>query len=282
MVFSIKAAGSRAPISFQVSCGRCVGCRAEYARQWAIRVVHESQMHESNCFVTLTYDDSHLPVNGSVDVRCFQLFAKRLRKRVGAFRYFACGEYGGLNFRPHYHACLFGVDWPDKVLLRSTGRGDRLYTSPLLASVWGQGLVSSGELSYESAAYVARYVMKKATGPLASKRYSRVDELGEVFQVKPEFCVMSRGGRGGKGGIGSSWFDKFRSDVYPHDEVVYRGRRFRPPRFYDKKLSDAELEVFKAKRRDAAVKYREDQTDARLRVREEVAIAAVNAAKREL
>lgn len=224
-------------------------------------------MHKGNCFLTLTYDNEHLPEDWSVDVKAWQDFAKRLRKRIGPFRYFHCGEYGDANLRPHYHACIFGADFASS-RYRWSGSGDRqLYRSPVLDDAWGQGHAVFGSLTYQSAAYVARYVMKKRTGPQASEFYKRVNpDTGEEHQVKPEYVTMSR-----RPGIGSTWFDRYVDDVYPHDNVVHEGKKFRPPRYYDAKLPESTLDALKAKRRDAAHKYKEDLTPERLRVREQVA-----------
>lgn len=288
VTFSDK--GSSA-VSLELPCGQCIGCRAERARQWSIRCVHEAQMHDRNCFITLTYAGEKLPSDGSLHVKDWQRFAKRLRKKVGRFRYFMCGEYGDVNLRPHFHACMFGVDWDDKVLIQSNKRGDRLYTSELLEETWGNGLVSSGNLTIESAAYVARYVMKKAVNPKRYgdfSKYSRFNsDTGEVWNVRPEFCVMSR-----RPGIGKSWFDKYAGDVYPADEVVYDGRRFRPPRFYDgllEKCSDSfpkshlsSLEVLKDARRRKVALRKEDLSAERLEVRERVAVARLSQLDRDL
>lgn len=264
--------------SFPLACGQCIGCRAERSRQWAVRCMHEAQMHERNSFITLTYDREHLPRNVSVDVREWQLFAKGLRNVGLRFRYFACGEYGEESNRPHYHACLFGEDFgSDRRPVDVNERGETLFTSKLLEEVWGKGMVRVGALSYESAAYVARYVMKKATDGLKgaeyrAKRYTRFDsDTGETWEVAPEFVVMSRGARKGEKGIGGSWFDKFMSDVYPADEVILGGRRFRPPRYYDSKLEEEYLAKLKAKRVETAVKHEEENAPARLLVREEFA-----------
>lgn len=253
------------PVS--VSCGQCHGCRVERARQWALRCVHEAKFHDQNCFITLTYSPECLPANLSVDVRHWQLFAKRLRKKKGPFRFLHCGEYGEENKRPHYHALLFGIDFKkDQVELE--GRKYPTFTSDELVSVWKNGFCSIGDLTYQSAQYVARYVMKKATGPLAEKEYERVHPLtGECWQVKPPYITMSR-----RPGIGSKWIDKFKSDVFPDDFVVHDGRKFRPPTFYDKRLSEEELLSVKRKRRDAANKHKWNNSSDRLRVRERVAI----------
>lgn len=214
-------------------------------------------MHPSNSFITLTYNKEHLPKDASLHVEHWQAFAKRLRKQTGPFRYFHCGEYGDQNHRPHYHACLFGIDFAsDRVLLRQTQHSD-LYTSPLLQQAWGQGYVTVGNLTYESAAYVARYCMKKLTAP-------NIDYQGRT----PEYVTMSR-----RPGIGSTWFDQFHNDVYPADEIIHNGRTFRPPRFYDEKLSEEMLQQIKNNRADKAARSAIDLTPDRLRTREQVQLA---------
>jgi len=96
-----------------VPCGQCIGCRLEKSRQWAIRCVHESKCHDDNIFVTLTYNNENLPKDGSLCLADLQKFMKRLRKKYGAgIRYFACGEYGEKLKRPHYHVCIFGLNFP--------------------------------------------------------------------------------------------------------------------------------------------------------------------------
>jgi len=238
---------------FELACGQCRGCRLERSRQWALRCVHESMMHTRNCFVTLTYDVDHLPANGSLDVSHFQKFAKRLRKEQ-SFRYFHCGEYGDETARPHYHALLFGADFSDDQVLVSKKRGNALYTSPRLSRLWTHGYVTVGELTWQSAAYCARYIMKKRGGPQAAAHYRG---------RKPEYTTMSR-----RPGIGASWIQKYHSDVYPHDEVVHDGQKFRPPRFYDMTLDEDVLVEYKEKRRLAALAHSKDLTPERLRVRE--------------
>lgn len=200
-------------------CGQCIGCRLERSRQWAVRCVHEASLYDKNCFLTLTYDKDHLPPGNSLVLSDFQLFMKRLRKKFGpGIRYYHCGEYGETFARPHYHALLFNFDFDDKLFL-SEKNGNRVYTSPSLSYLWPQGFSVIGQVSFESAAYVARYVMKKVTGEKADMYYGG---------VKPEYTTMSR-----RPGIGAGWLKKYVSDVYPRDGVVVNGRVLRPPRFYD-------------------------------------------------
>lgn len=135
-----------------------------------MRCVHEAQLHEENSFLTLTYDDEHLPENGSLHKPDLQKFFKRLRFHTGKeIRYYACGEYGEKTLRAHYHVCLFGHNFSnDRQPFRRIGE-HILYTSKTLTDIWGLGNTSIGDLTFESAAYTARYVMKKQTGGLAKK-----------------------------------------------------------------------------------------------------------------
>lgn len=149
-----------------VPCGKCIGCRLDYSRGWAIRCMHEASLYENNCFVTLTYDDEHLPKDGNLHIEDFQKFVKRLRKEAfhDGIRYFHAGEYGGDLGRPHFHAILFNCDFADKVHA-SSRRGNRLYASEALSALWPFGFHSIGDVTLASASYVARYCMKKAEQP---------------------------------------------------------------------------------------------------------------------
>lgn len=212
-----------------------MGCRMERAREWSMRLLHESKLHDVNSFVTLTYDNAHLPVGGSLDLRDFQLFAKRLRAEVGPFRYFHAGEYGEQTFRPHYHAILFGVGFSGEPVQGRPG----LFVSATLTEVWGKGHASYGEVTPASCSYVARYCLKKA-GNDDRKSYRRLDALtGEEWFVAPEYTTMSR-----RPGIGRGWYRRFRSDVFPSDSIPVDGRLERPPRYYDRLLEQEQPEVF--------------------------------------
>lgn len=208
--------------------------------------------------VTLTYDDVHLPCYGTLDREAFPLFARRLRKR-GAFRYLMCGEYGGLNGRPHYHAALFGVDFPDKVVSGERG-GYPVWRSRLLERLWPVGLSEIGSLTYESAQYIARYVLKKRKN--AAVEYERVAmDTGEVFEVEPEFATMSR-----RPGLGKGWIEKWKADVFPRDGVWVNGLLMPPPRYYDDQASPDMLAV--VKRRRALGRDLSEGSTGRLQVRE--------------
>lgn len=274
-------AGGRADQRLTLPCGQCIGCRLEKSRQWATRIMHEAQMHQANSFVTLTYDNANLPVDYSIHLRHWQLFAKRLRKRqlseiprnlrksVKTFRYYMCGEYGDITGRPHYHACLFGVDFShDRLFLKMSGE-HRLYTSKCLSTAWQKGSCIIGDLTFESAAYVARYVLKKRTGPSATSHYQWTNQdTGEVFNRRPEFSTMSR-----NKGLGRSWYDAHQADLRISDSCVIRGREVRPPAYYDSIFKESEPEAFaamKAKRISSAEEHSQDQTPGRLAVREAV------------
>lgn len=215
----------------KLRCGKCIGCRLSKSEDWAIRCMHESKMHASSCFITLTYDDDHLPQNGSLHYPDFQKFAKRARKKKGPFRFFVAGEYGDLNGRPHYHACLFGVSF-DRSHVVHTGPypGADVYESPELSALWPFGYSSVGDFSYQSAAYVARYCVKKVSGELATEHYTRMDQYGQIVEIVPEFGHMSL-----RPGLGSTFHDKYKDEMLRRDAVVVSGRERKVPRYYDTK-----------------------------------------------
>lgn len=267
----------------QVPCGQCVGCRLERSRQWAVRLTHEAQFHLHRWFWTLTYDDEHLPANGSLRPRDWVLFMKRLREARSdtRVRYFQCGEYGETTWRPHHHAIVFGVDWADRERYSQNARGDVLYRSQELDDLWSHGQVWIGGFSFASAAYVARYVMKKVTGDAAADHYRRVDpETGEVYSLVPPYVTMSR-----RPGIGTRFMERYSSDLFPADAVVVNGVESLPPRFYVKQLEKSDpVAVKKLKRQRImnAGKHRADNTSERLRVRQEVKEAQISTLTRKL
>lgn len=277
-----KEADGYVDMEVKVPCGKCIGCRLERSRQWAIRCVHEASLYEHNCFITLTFDDENLDPQKSLRKRDFQLFMKRLRKKYGeGIRYYHCGEYGSINQRPHHHACLFNHDFPDKKLWK-VNNGVKIYRSAELEKLWPYGFSTVGEVTFESAAYVARYVMKKINGEKAFLHYAIVDEeTGEYFgQRQPEYTTMSR-----RPGIGRAWFEKYKDDVYPHDYVVIRkGIKCRPPAYYDKiyDLTDPEsFSIIKA-RRVYKARNNKDNTPQRLKVKELVRLSKVARLIRDL
>ena len=226
-------------------------------------------MHESSSFLTLTYDKDHLPKDGSVNVRHWQLFAKKLRKEKGPFRFLHCGEYGAENQRPHYHALIFGHDFSDDRTVHQQQGGHPLWVSGELSKLWSNGFSTIGSLSFNSAAYVAGYCVKKTTGTKQDESLERVNfATGEVTKVKPEYATMSR-----RPGLGYSWYQKFKDDVYPEDVVIQKGQVFRPPKYYDTLLEKEDPELWEKiqSRRQAFVKSDPDsQSSRRLQAKEDV------------
>lgn len=247
-----------------------------------MRCVHEASLYDNNCFITLTYDDDNLPPTGSLIKKHYQDFMKRLRhKYTGkSIRYYHCGEYGELSDRPHYHACLFNHDFEDKIHY-STRDDVPLYTSPELNQLWPAGFNTIGAVTFESAAYVARYIMKKVTGEKAEDHYQSLDtDTGEITSILPEYTTMSR-----RPGIGADWYNQWKSDTYPSDSVIMNGKAMRPPRFYDtmyELTNPEELAVLKQLRKRKALEHSEDQTTNRLRTREKVKTAQTQSLKGKL
>lgn len=280
IVFSpAEAEPSLVPFPFQLPCGQCVGCRLERSRQWAIRCVLESKLYADNCVVTLTYRDDELPVGGSLNLRDIQGYMKRLRQRLvrsgrdlikNPVRFFQCGEYGEDNLRPHHHAVLFNYDYEDKKLWKTSG-GVRLFRSDQLDKDWGKGFALIGDVTMESAAYVARYVMKKVNGVQAVTHYRG---------LKPEYVTMSR-----RPGIGSGWLSKFSGEVAVSDMVESGGMKMRPPRFFDsflEKFTPFLFQDIKSARLEKAVAAAADNTYERLMAKEECTLAALKLRTRRM
>lgn len=227
-------------------CGKCPSCLKSYSFDWSNRLMAESLYHDQKCFLTLTYDNEHLPkakkvVSDIGEVKMFyplvkkdlQDFFKRLRKALPGvkIRYFACGEHGeSIKYfdwlgRPHYHVILFGYDFPDKKVISWNALGQALFTSKQLADIWANGNVSIGEVTAESCGYVARYSLKKRCS----------DENTD------EFVVMSR-----KPGIGRQLYEDKKRSIYLSDKVY--STKFgssKPPRYYDSLAeNDSDMDVF--------------------------------------
>lgn len=273
--------------NIKVSCNQCKGCRKEYARQWAMRILHEQSLWANNIFITLTYDDKHLPENKTLVKKDFQDFMKRLRKhkkcnKTNKIRFYHCGEYGEKFERPHYHAILFNCNFSDR--LKINGHKG-LTTSKTLTKIWGKGFTSIGDVTFDSASYVAGYVQKKITGKMKDyidpstklRHYERLRPDGEIITLQPEYSTMSR-----RPGIAGLWFAKHKNDVYPSDNIHINGREMRPPKYYDKLFIESAPEnkkyfeeIIKPKRLDAM------ELTAHLRTPEALAQARLNLEARE-
>lgn len=232
----------------EIPCGHCLGCRLDHSRDWANRCLLEMQDHESNMFITLTYDDIHVPLSSCMDTdtgelidtltlrkRDFQLFMKRLRKKYAVnhdnkLRFFMCGEYGDKTFRPHYHAIVFGLELPDMKPYKRQG-DFWYYTSEWLQDLWPYGYVVAAPASWETAAYTARYVVKKA--------YGMESDVYESLGIEKEFTLMSR-----MPGIGLKWleekkgYDNFLEDVYIYQGTPDGSKKFLPPKYFKRKFDD--------------------------------------------
>lgn len=272
----------------------------------------EAHQYQDNCFITLTYAEENLPADRSLSVKTFQDFMKRLRKKFpkDTIRYYHCGEYGEVTGRPHYHAVLFGFNFPDLEVWKVTESGHTLYNSAILNKVWKHGHANVGSVTFDSCAYVARYVMKKITGQYEKavhewfnglsfkevcKKYKMqsdklaevlnhrtfvLDKTGELILRTPEYTTMSR-----RPGIGKAWFDEFKDDVYPHDYVVVNGVKCKPPKYFDglfEVLSPEEYRKVKARRRDDSEESRLENDSYRLPVKEAVKIAQTKNLQRRL
>jgi hypothetical protein len=265
------------------------------SKEWALRCVHESSLHKENCFITLTYGPEYLPPDGGLRKKHVQDFFKRLRKSIHPrkVKYYYCGEYGDKNNRPHYHILLFGYNFSDWLLLpQKSPSGHDLYTSPTLQKLWGKGFVQIGDVTFESAAYVARYIMKKVTGRAAGqidektglKPYERFNSFtGEIHEVLPEYTDMSRGGRNGRG-IGAEWINRYAGDCYPKDFITHNGSKHKPPRYYDEHLKKEDPDMYDQLKAWRAKQGYEspDNTPERLRTRKHVKQANIKKYKRSL
>lgn len=247
----------------KVPCGRCIGCQLDYSKQWADRCLLELEDCKDACFVTLTYDNDHIPtvVGRSSDSggsfvhltlcrRDVQLFLKRLRKMLSpcTIRFFGCGEYGSRTFRPHYHLILFGWYPPDAVPYGMSQTNNPMFTSKILDRAWSfpsrrnllgeydspnktstsGGLVMVQRVNYATCAYTARYVTKKINSP----RSSWYKDMG----IEPPFSMMSR-----KPGIGRRYFDEH-PELWDYDSIHVAtedgGKSIYAPRYFKKLLAD--------------------------------------------
>ena len=287
IVFSAKGRHGDVSQFVDIPCGQCIGCRLERARQWACRCVHELKCHDHGVFVTLTFNDDALRKRGhtSVDIRDVQLFLKRVRKRYGSgIKFMASGEYGDDNGRPHYHVILFGVHFDDQKYWRTSNAGMKLYRSAKLEKIWcdpgtgvSYGYSSLGAVTFQSAAYVASYVLKKQVSPVVRNgAYSLTCadfdcQTGKISPRKSEFGCRSLG-------LGKEWFDRYHEEWFRDDCVVHEGREQAVPKYYEKQyalIDPVALEKLKKKRRERARVHKDNNTDRRLRVRERVRDARV-------
>ena len=254
------------PWKMLIPCGKCVGCRLDYASKWSMRCQLEASCWNDNYFITLTYDDEHLPVRkhkvvdketgevikdefvATLVPEHFTKFIKDLRRYYDYhfhhqnIRFFGCGEYGSKSWRPHYHIILFNCPILDLKEHTKNFRGDVLYTSELLSSIWKNGFVTVGECNYETCSYVARYTLKKQG--ISQLEY---DDRG----IEREFVRCSR-----MPAIGDTYFSKHVDEIKLTDNIIlpHNGSPlvFKPPRYFEKYLSDSEKEELHSNRMEMA------------------------------
>lgn len=163
-----------------IPCGKCAGCKCDYASQWSVRCLLEAQKWPKNIFLTLTYDNQHRNLKG-LEKRDFQLFMKKLRhEQKEPIKYFCAGEYGLKTRREHMHCILFNYEPKDLKFFKYNKLKQPLFTSKTLQKIWRKGFITIGQVTAESCAYVARYVQKKAY------------EIPVPKGKNPEFILTSR------------------------------------------------------------------------------------------
>ncbi len=279
---------ARTTKKLEVACGQCLGCRLDRTLMWAMRITHEGSMyidHFGNSFVTLTYrsksectaeqlkDGYYVPDDYSLVKSHFQLFIKRLRKHFKQkIRYFHCGEYGDETLRPHYHAILFNCDFDDQLVYESD-EGVTSYSSKTLDNLWQYGFTTVGELNFDTASYVAGYILKKVTGQQSMDAYLRNDEYGVAYWVLAPYVTMSL-----KPGIGGDFYEKYKDDFFPSDETPVPGKGIinKVPRYYQKMLeadNPAMLEEVKKLRKVFMEAHKADFTPQRLMDKYKVALS---------
>lgn len=239
----------------QVPCGQCIGCRIDKSREWANRMMMELPYADSACFITLTYNDEHLPTSDflydvdtgevgtsyTLEPKDVTLFLKRLRRYVEyhfqdnkPLRYYLCGEYGSQTYRPHYHIILFNFDFPDRKFFKRSKDGFVYYQSNVLNDLWSVrkkhgvlepiGYAMVADVTWETCAYCARYVTKKLTGKKA--------EFYEALNIVPEYSRMST-----KPGLGRQYYEDHKDDLIKTYEINLStprgGKKFRPPGYFD-------------------------------------------------
>jgi len=261
--------------AIRLPCGACIGCYMDRSHMWSLRCRHEASGWTHNAFLTLTYDDDHLPWHGSLDRLKPRRFIRYLRRAMSGvecapgsekrpIRYFGCGEYGSKRARAHYHILLFNVRFTD------TARyGRDTYTSQLVSALWPYGSHLIGTVNAASASYVAGYATKKVSAWQRAAKYDVMDpSTGEVVSRVPEFAMMSL-----KPPIGWYWYDKYKSELR-NGYIVVDGQQVSIPRLYADKLAvDAPAlhEEMQWHRHEKMASYDPaDRSEERLAVREQV------------
>lgn len=195
-----------------LDCGHCPSCLKKRRKEWSLRCLLESKVHEKNSFVTLTYDDEHYScLNLKADIDDFK---KCLWNRGIKYRYYGCSEKGDIGNRWHHHIILFGYEPDDLKFYSKTKSGGYQYTSKFLDKVWHRGFVTVSEFEPALGAYVAGYVAKKLEDP--------DDESYQFMSTRP--------------GIGYEWFVQNLDHIYDTDFIItnFGNHKSSIPRYLDK------------------------------------------------
>lgn len=269
---SIAATGRYRNIQV-IPCNKCIGCRLEYSKDWATKGIFEAEQWKDNWFLTITYDNEHLPeaapaINeetgeemdpnpgGTLKPTDLTNFLKRLRTYYErkynhtGIRFMACGEYGSGSGRAHYHAICFNLPIRQENMSfhEYNENYEALWRCPELEEIWGKGMIVAAEVNWNTCAYVARYITKKVGMPADKEHYKN---LG----LEPEFFRMSR-----RPGIGRQYYEEHKEELYKTDQVLikkYGGGilKAKPPKYYDR-LYDLEnpekMEEIKKERKKKA------------------------------
>lgn len=206
---------------YMIPCGKCLKCKKSKAAEWANRLVCESKYHDKSCFLTLTYDQDHVPrtydskgkLHYSLRKEDIQKFFKRLRRyldynQLPDVRYYAVGEYGSKTYRPHYHAIIFGFFPDDAEIVKYNKKGQHLYSSALLSRLWPNGEILVGRANPQTMFYTAAYVTGKQLG---FSSYAWYDAMG----IARPFAVMSR-----KPGIGHQYVLDHKEQILRNEQLV--------------------------------------------------------------
>lgn len=208
-----------------IPCGRCIGCRIDKARDWSVRIMCESMTSLTSYFLTLTYDDEHLTDDLSLNKEHVREFIKDLRNSqnykygITNIRHLTAGEYGTVSGRAHYHMILFNSNIPDLKVWK-VSKGNVLYTSDYINSLWNRGYVVIGDVTVQSSQYVSRYTLKK----LGADDYSGMN-------IQPPFIMMST-----RPGIGYDYFIEHKDELYENFSIFIDHKEASLPKYFLKLL----------------------------------------------
>lgn len=251
----------------RIPCGKCIGCRLDYSREWANRGYLEALQYEQNWFITLTYDEDHIYVPEFVETdegiafteeeyddewagclvpKDLELFLKNLRQIMKreydqeGIRYMACGEYGSELRRPHYHLIVFNLNLPSETFYEPHIKPSKgvMYKNTIIDRAWGKkGICEVEEANWENIAYTARYITKKQKGKESSTIYAIQGEIPEFFRVS------------NRPGIAWQYYEDHKQKIYETDQIMIVKKKgveyIKPPRYFDRLLEKENPDLMK-------------------------------------